>query len=154
MKQLFKATFRTSIILLILPFSVFAQSQVPLSTPSVRPNLPMNIPPPPSFGSMTNKNGKFQIISAEYYSEDKKPFLYKRLVKIDTTTGEAWVLFSKVGPEGEVRKWIPLETKWFETDLKFWTLRFSWNSIQTIFSVVETSILSHSLFVQVFCFLK
>jgi hypothetical protein len=71
----------------------------------------MNIPPPPNFGSLSNKNGRFQLISAEYYSEDKKPFLYKRLVKIDTTTGEAWVLFSKVGPEGEVRKWIPLETK-------------------------------------------
>lgn len=111
MKHLYKAIIRSSIILVIVPFSVFAQSQVPLSTPTVRPNLPMNIPPPPSFGSLSNKNGKFQLISAEYYSEDKKPFLYKRLVKLDTTTGEAWVLTSKVGTDGEVRKWVPLETK-------------------------------------------
>jgi hypothetical protein len=71
----------------------------------------MNIPPPPSFSSLSSKIGKYQIISAEYYSEDAKPFLYKRLVKLDTSTGEAWVLSSKIGSNGEQRKWIPLETK-------------------------------------------
>ena len=76
-----------------------------------RPNLPMNIPPPPSFASLANKSGKFQIISAEYYSSDSKPFLYKRLIKLDTTTGEAWVLVSQLGKNGEIRKWIPLESK-------------------------------------------
>ncbi len=111
MKQIVKNIIQFSIILVIAPLSGFAQSGVPLSTPSVRPSLPMNIPPPPNFGSLSNKNGKFQLISAEYYSEDKKPFLYKRLVKFDTTTGEAWVLVSKVGASGEERKWIPLETK-------------------------------------------
>ena len=76
-----------------------------------RPNLPMNIPPPQSFASLVNKSGKFQIISAEYYSSDAKPFLYKRLIKLDTTTGEAWVLVSQLGKNGELRKWIPLESK-------------------------------------------
>jgi hypothetical protein len=76
-----------------------------------RPNLPMNIPPPPSFASLVNKSGKFQIISAEYYSEDAKPFLYKRLVKLDTSTGEAWVLSSKIGLNGELRRWVSLETE-------------------------------------------
>ena len=46
------------------------------------------------------------MVSAEYYSEDTKPFLYKRLVKIDTTTGQAWVLQSKVGTQGEIRTWV------------------------------------------------
>ena len=64
-----------------------------------------------NFASLSNKSGKYQIISAEYYSEDAKPFLYKRLVKLDTSTGEAWVLSSKIGSNGEQRKWIPLETK-------------------------------------------
>jgi hypothetical protein len=58
----------------------------PSVIPSSRPNLPMNIPPPPSFASLSSKSGKYQIISAEYYSEDAKPFLYKRLVKLDTST--------------------------------------------------------------------
>ena len=71
----------------------------------------MNIPPPPNFGSLSSKSGKFQIISAEYYSSDAKPFLYKRLIKLDTTTGEAWVLVSQLGKNGEMRKWIPLESK-------------------------------------------
>ena len=73
------------------------------------PSLPTNIPPPPSFGSSGSQNGKFQIISAEYYSQDTKPFLYKRLVKFNTSTGEAWVLVSRLGKNGEIRKWIPFE---------------------------------------------
>jgi hypothetical protein len=90
---------------------VFSQTRPPSVIPSSRPNLPMNIPPPPSFGSLSSKSGKYQIISAEYYSEDKKPFLYKRLIKLDTTSGEAWVLASRIGSAGEQRKWLPLETK-------------------------------------------
>ncbi|MDA0344244.1 MAG: hypothetical protein ACO3VB_07785 [Opitutales bacterium] len=78
--------------------------------PSNRPpNLPLNIPPPPSFSAGGNQNGKYQIVSGEYYSQDAKPFLYKRLIKVDTTTGDAWVLYSKIGPKGEIRQWIPLE---------------------------------------------
>ena len=46
------------------------------------PSLPTNIPPPPSFANSSSKNGKFSIISGEYYSQDSKPFLYKRLIKI------------------------------------------------------------------------
>ncbi|MBL6827610.1 MAG: hypothetical protein ISQ76_04020 [Opitutales bacterium] len=82
----------------------------PLSSP---PRLPSNIPPPPSFASISSKAGKFQIVSAEYYSQDPKPFLYKRLIKYDTTTGEAWVLYSKRDSAGEKRVWVPLteETK-------------------------------------------
>ncbi len=72
------------------------------------PSLPTNIPPPPSFGG-GSQNGKFQIISAEYYSQDIKPFLYKRLIKLNTSTGEAWVLVSKIGKNGETRRWLPLE---------------------------------------------
>ena len=70
----------------------------PLSSP---PRLPSNIPPPPSFASFSSKTGKYQIVSAEYYSQDTKPFLYKRLIKYDTTTGKAWVLFSKRDSSGE-----------------------------------------------------
>ena len=69
---------------------------------------PSFIPPPPSFGG-GSQNGKFQIISAEYYSQDIKPFLYKRLIKLNTSTGEAWVLVSKIGKNGETRRWLPLE---------------------------------------------
>lgn len=98
-------------IIVISNLELFGQSKLPSASSPSRPNLPMNIPPPPSFSSLANKNGKFQLISAEYYSEDAKPFLYKRLVKIDTTTGEAWVLVSKIGISGEQRKWVPLETK-------------------------------------------
>ena len=50
--------------------------------------------PPPNFGSFASKTGKFQLVSAEYYSQDEKPYLYKRLIKFDTTTGEGWVLYS------------------------------------------------------------
>ena len=59
-------------------------------------------------GSFSSKAGKYQIVSAEYYSQDTKPFLYKRLIKYDTTTGEAWVLFSKRDSSGERRVWVPL----------------------------------------------
>ena len=90
---------------LSIPIALLAQTK-----PSNRPpSLPLNIPPPPSFSGGGNQNGKYQIVSGEYYSQDVKPFLYKRLIKVDTTTGEAWVLYSKIGPKGEVRKWIPLE---------------------------------------------
>lgn len=74
----------------------------------IPPNLPANIPPPPSFLGSSSKIGRYQIVSAEYYSQDTKPFLYKRLVKIDTTTGQAWVLRSIVGTQGEIRSWVPL----------------------------------------------
>jgi len=78
---------------------------------AIPPNLPANIPPPPSFLGSSSKIGRYQIVSAEYYSQDTKPFLYKRLVKIDTTTGQAWVLQSIVGTQGEIRTWVPLENK-------------------------------------------
>ena len=96
---------------LLLCLQSNAQTQVNSTGVSKRPSLPMNIPPPPNFGSLSNKSGKFQIISAEYYSSDSKPFLYKRLIKLNTTTGEAWVLVSQLGKNGEMRKWIPLESK-------------------------------------------
>ena len=83
------------------------QRSSPKSTP---PKLPMNIPPPPSFASLSNKSGKYQLVSAEYYSQDPKPYLYKRLIKFDTSTGEAWILHSKIGNNGEKRTWIPLQT--------------------------------------------
>ncbi len=75
------------------------------------PGLPANIPPPPSFANASSKMGRYQIVSAEYYSQDPKPFLYKRLIKLDTTTGEAWVLHSVIGAKGEKRVWLPLEQK-------------------------------------------
>ena len=81
------------------------------SQPSTAPNLPKNIPPPPNFSFSKNANGKFQIVSAEYYSQDAKPYLYKRLIKVDTTTGNAWVMHSARGAAGEVRQWIPLTGK-------------------------------------------
>jgi hypothetical protein len=87
----------------------FAQNK---KGPSVSPpRLPMNIPPPPNFASMGSKTGKYQVISAEYYSQDEKAYLYKRLVKFDTTTGEGWVLVSTLTTDGEKRKWIPLITE-------------------------------------------
>lgn len=89
----------------VLSFALLAQPK-PNNRP---PNLPLSIPPPPSFGGGSNQNGKYLIISGEYYSQDTKPFLYKRLIKLDTTTGKAWILHSKIGPKGETRKWIPLE---------------------------------------------
>jgi len=94
----------------IFPVSSFesiAQSK-PIKRP---PSLPVNIPPPPNFSGSSSKNGKFQIVSAEYYSQDSKPFLYKRLVKLDTSTGEAWVLHSVQKNGTETRRWIPLEKK-------------------------------------------
>ena len=89
---------------------LFSQSESPKRLNAGPPKLPMNIPPPPSFASMSNKTGKFQLISAEYYSQDTKPYLYKRLVKFDTSTGKAWILFSKIGANGEQRTWVPLES--------------------------------------------
>lgn len=83
-------------------------SQIQKGPSASPPRLPMNIPPPPNFASMGSKAGKYQIISAEYYSQDEKAYLYKRLVKYDTTTGEAWVLVSKLTSEGEKRSWVPL----------------------------------------------
>jgi len=77
----------------------------------VHPGLPANIPPPPSFSNAPTKMGRYQIVSAEYYSQDPKPFLYKRLIKLDTTNGKAWVLHSIIGPKGEKRVWLPLEQK-------------------------------------------
>ena len=96
---------------MVLCSALFSQKTIPARPGSTPPKLPMNIPPPPSFSSLSNKSGKYQLVSAEYYSQDSKPYLYKRLIKIDTTTGEAWVLFSRLGSNGEVRKWIPMETK-------------------------------------------
>ncbi|OUU42521.1 MAG: hypothetical protein CBC16_03780 [Verrucomicrobia bacterium TMED56] len=97
-----------SILFLSHLFSQSVNSIKPSSSP---PKLPMNIPPPPSFGSLSNKSGKFQLVSAEYYSQDDpKPYLYKRLIKFDTSTGEAWILFSKMGAHGEQRTWLPLIT--------------------------------------------
>jgi len=78
---------------------------------AIPPNLPANIPPPPSFLGTSSNIGRYQIVSAEYYSQDSKPFLYKRLVKIDTTTGQSWVLQSVGGPKGEIRSWVPLENR-------------------------------------------
>ena len=95
----------------IFVLQVNLSSQSNSSAGVKRLNLPMTIPPQPSFSSLSNKNGKYKIITGEYYSSDTKPFLYKRLIKFDTTTGEAWVLQSKLGSEGETRKWIPLETE-------------------------------------------
>ena len=88
-------------------FESIAQSK-PIKRP---PSLPVNIPPPPNFSGSSSKNGKFQIVSAEYYTQDSKPFLYKRLVKFDTSTGEAWVLHSVQKNGTETRRWIPLEKK-------------------------------------------
>ena len=116
MKQSIKFLLLSWVALYGIYSHVMGQSSPPALSPSSRPSLPMNIPPPPSFASLSNKSGKFQIVSAEYYSEDAKPFLYKRLIKFDTTTGEAWVLASKIGPKGEQRKWVPLETN--KTDSK------------------------------------
>lgn len=90
-----------------------AQAQLarPPSAPPSPPSFPKNIPPPPSFGVSKSDNGKFQFVAAEYYSLDsqKKWFLYKQLVKVDTTTGEAWALQSSRDKGGEFHnKWTPL----------------------------------------------
>ncbi len=87
---------------------LLAQAPPSVVPPATPPNLPTRIPPPPGFAFPKDNAGKFQYLSAEYYSQDAKPFLYKRLVKVDTTTGEAWVLRSTRGPAGEVREWLPL----------------------------------------------
>ena len=104
---------KPSIFIAIIFFSsvfIKAQSSSSKDPGSSPPRLPMNIPPPPSFASLSGKSGKYQLVSAEYYSQDSKPYLYKRLVKFDTATGEAWILHSKIGTNGEIRTWIPLET--------------------------------------------
>ena len=85
--------------------SVIAQSAKQSISP---PKLPAYIPPPPSFNSFSSKNGRYQLVSAEYYSQDAKPFLYKRLVKIDTTTGKTWILNSIGGPGKERREWVEM----------------------------------------------
>lgn len=106
-----KIVFSGLILFTLSIFGVFSFSQVGQGPPSSPPKLPMNIPPPPSFSSIASKAGKFQIVSAEYYSQDEKAYLYKRLVKYDTTTGDAWILHSKLSEAGEQRKWIPLITE-------------------------------------------
>ncbi|MBL62977.1 MAG: hypothetical protein CMI30_06155 [Opitutae bacterium] len=81
----------------------------PTSLPTP-PAPPKNLPKFPSFGA-GGDNGKYQFVTAEYYSLDaqKKWFLYKQLVKADTTTGEAWVLQSSRDNAGEfTNKWVPL----------------------------------------------
>ena len=96
--------------LLLVVFSLFVSSLFGQSKPAQRPpSLPTNIPPPPNFSGGLSKTGKFQIISTEYYSQDAKPFLYKRVIKLDTSTGDAWVLHSVTTPKGEKRTWVPLE---------------------------------------------
>ena len=87
-------------------YVLFGQSSRKQLSPP--PQLPVNIPPPPNFGNVSSKNGRYQLISAEHYSQDAKPFLYKRLVKVDTVTGKSWVLQSVGGPGKEVRSWVPL----------------------------------------------
>ena len=94
-----------------LVFCLHGQSDKRTTPFTKPPGLPSNIPPPPSFASISSKVGKYQIVSAEYYSQDTKPFLYKRLIKYDTTTGEAWVLYSKRDSTGERRVWIPLTSE-------------------------------------------
>ena len=88
--------------LIILAIAGFAQvEKSPTSSP---PKLPMNIPPPPSFASMGSKSGKFQIISAEYYSQDEKPYLFTNVWSSMTRPLEAWVLNSVLSPQGEKKK--------------------------------------------------
>jgi len=85
-------------------FLLAQETRQPISPP----RLPANIPPPPSFNSLSSKNGRYQLVSAEYYSQDAKPFLYKRLVKIDTSTGKTWILKSVGGPGKERREWVEM----------------------------------------------
>lgn len=100
-----------SFFFLTISYFTYGQSvkgSTPLSSP---PRLPSNIPPPPNFSSMSTKVGKYQFVNAEYYSQDTKPFLYKRLIKYDTTTGEAWMLYSRRDSTGEKRVWLPLTSQ-------------------------------------------
>lgn len=110
-----KTTMNKSIFFFLLVFAsssfTYGQSVKGASQLSSPPRLPSNIPPPPSFASMSVKVGKYQIVNAEYYSQDTKPFLYKRLIKYDTTTGEAWMLYSKRDSSGEKRIWLPLTSQ-------------------------------------------
>ena len=98
-------------LVLLLCFATTASLLGNKKNLAIPPNLPANIPPPPSFLGSSSQIGRYQIVSAEYYSQDTKPFLYKRLVKLDTTTGQSWVLQSVGGPNGEVRTWVPLDNK-------------------------------------------
>ena len=59
---------------LCLSYGQAVKGASPLSSP---PRLPSNIPPPPSFASISSKAGKFQIVSAEYYSQDPKPQMHQ-----------------------------------------------------------------------------
>ena len=106
-----KIIFSGFILFTLSIFGVLSFAQVGQGPSSSPPKLPMNIPPPPSFSSIASKTGKFQIVSAEYYSQDTKPFLYKRLIKYYTTTGQAWILYSKRDSSGERRMWIPLTSE-------------------------------------------
>ena len=96
-------------------WAVTSAQQVPPPAlkPPAPPNLPKSIPPPPMFASQKNDNGKFQFVSASYhsYGTDGKSYLYQRLLKVDTTTGEALVLLSTQGPRGEVRQWVKWEVQ-------------------------------------------
>ncbi len=93
-------------LITVIGWKLIAQSSSPV--PNTLPSFPRSIPPPPVFPSLSSKTGKYQMVSAEYYSMDSKPFLWKRLVKFDTTTGEAWVLHSKMGTAGETRRWVQM----------------------------------------------
>ena len=84
----------------------FGQPSANVGPSSSPPKLPMC--PPPLTSARSQQDSKYQLASAEYYSQDEKPYLYKRLIKFDTTTGEAWVLYSKLGASGERRTWVPL----------------------------------------------
>jgi hypothetical protein len=96
--------------LVVVIFSLLVSVMNGQSKPAQRPpSLPTNIPPPPNFSGGLSKNGKFQIISTEYYSQDAKPFLYKRVLKLDTSTGDVWVLHSVTTSKGEMRTWVPFE---------------------------------------------
>ena len=75
-----KIIFSGFILFTLSIFGVLSFAQVGQGPSSSPPKLPMNIPPPPSFSSIASKTGKFQIVSAEYYSQDEKAYLYKRLV--------------------------------------------------------------------------
>ena len=86
------------------------QAPSPPTTLPTPPTPPKNLPKFPSFNT-GGDNGKYQFVTAEYYALDtqKKWFLYKQLVKADTTTGEAWVLQSSRNNAGEFsNKWVPL----------------------------------------------
>ncbi len=106
-----KIIFSGLVVFTLSIFGLLSFAQIGQGPSSSPPKLPMNIPPPPNFSSIASKTGKIQIVNAEYYSQDEKAYLYKRLVKYDTTNGDAWILHSKISEAGEQRKWIPLITE-------------------------------------------